>query len=111
MKKLKTTDSGFYECETCGKKGEGYRKMQRHELLCGIDKISGYVEDVENIWNLDIPENPDSKTEDDTRQLQIGERFLGYCSKCDERIVSSDRLDERNLFECQKCGKINRFEN
>lgn len=105
---MKKQNNGYYKCETCGKKGDNYRKMKKHERLCGIDKISGYVEDVENIWNLDIPENDPNNS----RQLKLGEELLGRCSVCDERIISKDRLEEgRELFECRNCGKINRFDN
>jgi len=102
---------GEYECEVCGRRISGHRKAKRHERLCGIDKISGYYEGVENIWNLEIPDMKDSSTEENTRQLKIGESFLGYCSKCDSRIISENRFkDGSDLFECDVCGKINRFE-
>lgn len=105
MKKL---NNGYYKCETCGRKMDNHRKMKRHERLCGIDKISGYIEGVENIWNLDIPENDTTET----RQIKLGEEVLGRCSVCDSRMISKDRLKEgRNLFECGNCGKINRFDN
>lgn len=108
---VKKLNSGYYECETCGQKIDNYRKAKEHERLCGLDMLSGYIEGIENIWNLDIPDQETSKTEDDTRQLKIGQEFLGYCSKCDSRIIGEDRFkDSSALYECDICGKINRFE-
>lgn len=62
------------------------------------------------MWNLEIPEEEDPKTEDTTRQLSITNEVVGECSNCDSKVVKEDRFeDSTDLFECQKCEKVNNF--
>jgi predicted RNA-binding Zn-ribbon protein involved in translation (DUF1610 family) len=102
-------NSGAYKCKRCGRTIEDHKKAKKHQRLCGIDRLTSYIENSENLVGM-FPENGKGKTEASTRQLSISNVVKGECVKCGSKVVSNDRFkDGTDLYECQKCGKINNF--
>lgn len=91
-----------YECVVCGKNIDNYNDTRRHERTCGIKKIDSFID-----FNLSFEKEESEHKE--TRQLRVGEKFIGRCVKCDATLTSKNLINEpRQIFECHKCGKLNK---
>lgn len=93
-----------YKCEHCGTIISNHRRALGHEGTCAESKLSTHLGDeVGRIVDLDI-EGFDTTP---SKQLKIGESFVGRCGNCHEPVTTNNRFKkESSLFECPSCENV-----
>jgi len=105
VRMVEKVKQGSYKCERCGKVITGDKRAQKHETICGIQSLDNVLDNVENIVHLKGVRDT-GKT---SRQLKLGESFIGYCSNCETRITSENhykQIEDRDYYSCPRCEKV-----